>query len=110
MSVILGTHLKLETVGIEAFTGVDEQGTPAYGTSVDYDARIVRTDKGVIGADGSKLRTQLTLWIPFDAEVAFPDERDRVTFDATEFIVAEVKDVKDRNAVVQHRRVRCRRA
>jgi len=91
MSVILSTHLKLETVGIEAFTGVDGQGAPAYATSVDYDVSVVRQDKVVIGADGSKLRTQLTLWIPFDASVAFPDERDRITFDGTQFIVAEVK-------------------
>ncbi len=109
MSVILDRHLTLETVGIEAHTGVDAQGAPAYDTSVDYDVRVVRQDKVIITADGSKLRTQLTLWVPFDATVAFPDERDRVTLGGITFIVAEVKDVKDSNAVIHHRRCRCRR-
>lgn len=109
MSVILDRHLKLGTVGIEARTGVDGQGVPAYSTSVDFDVRAVRQTKEVVGPDGSSIRTQLTLWVPFDAEVAFPDESDRVTFDGTTFIVAEVKDVKDSSARLHHRRCRCRR-
>ena len=109
MSVILDRHLTLETVGIEAHTGVDAQGAPEYSTSVDYDVRVVRQDKVIIAVDGSKLRTELTLWIPFNAEVAFPDERARVTLSGDTFIVAGVKDVKDSKAVIHHRRCRCRR-
>lgn len=109
MSVILDRHVTLETVGVERFAGVDGQGLPTYDTSIDFDVRAVRQDKVVIAADGSKLRTELTLWVPFDADVAFPDERARVTFDSATFIVAEVKDVKDSNARIHHRRCRCRR-
>ena len=108
MSVIIERHLQLETVEVECFTGVDGQGAPSYAEAFDITARAVRQVKEVVGDDGSRMRTSLTLWIPPDADV-LPDERDRVTYDSTAFIVAEVKDVKDRNAQRVHRRCRCRR-
>lgn len=107
-SVTLSRHLKLETVEIEASASVDGQGKPTYLSPVDVLARVLRQDKAVIDRDGSQLRTVLALWIPADAAL-LPKENYRVTWEDEKFIVATIKDVKDRNAQLVHRRVRCRR-
>lgn len=105
--VVLGRHLKLETIQVEVHTGVDEQGKPAYAAAVDVDVRIVRQHKMTVAADGSQVRTVLTIWIPSEA-TTFAGEQDRIQWDSEAFIVVAMKDVKDRNAQRVHRRVRCR--
>lgn len=106
--VILDRHLKLETVQVEEFSAVDGQGKPSYTSPVDVEARVIRQDKLVVLADGSQITTQLTVWFP-GGTTPLLDNRDRVTFSGELFIVMQTKDVKDRDAQLAHRRVRCRR-
>ena len=107
--VALTRHATLEAVGVEVYASIDGQGKPSYATSVDVNMRVLRQTKVVIDTDGSKLRTDLTAWIP-NTETVQPDERDRITYLSVTFIVVAVKEVKDLNNVVVHRRIRCRRA
>ena len=107
-SVTLARHLTLETMQVEEMTGLDGQGKPSYNTPVDVDARITREDKLSMRADGSYVKTNLTAWVPADAAI-IPDEQYRVTYASIAFIVEMVKDVKNRNAELVHRRLRCRR-
>ena len=108
ISRMLARGATLDAVGVEVFSSVDGQGKPTYATSVDVNMRVLRQTKVVIDTDGSKLRTDLTAWIP-NAETTQPDERDRLTYSSVTFIVAAVKEVKDFDNTVIHRRVRCRR-
>jgi len=107
-SITLSRHLKLETVEVEAFTAVDAQGEPSYNTFVDVEVRVLRQDKTVVQADGSLLRTELTIWFPPDAAL-LASRNDRVTWESEKFIAEIVKDVKTRAAKLAHRRVQCRR-
>jgi hypothetical protein len=107
-SVVLGRLLTLETLPVEVFSSVDGQGKPTYDTPVDIEARVLRQDKFVTLANGSQLRTQLTVWVPPDA-IVIPGERDRLEWDDELFIVVLFKEVKNRDAAVTHYRLRCRR-
>lgn len=96
-----------ETVAVEPFSSLDGQGAPSYGASQNVEARVVRTDEQTVDADGSDMRTDLTLWV--DAgESPLPDERDRLTYGGVTYIVAERVEGKDFGASVDHVRVRCR--
>lgn len=107
-SIVLARHLKLETVQVEEPTGIDAQGKPTYDSPVDIEARLVREDKMTMKADGSYVQTNLTAWVPAD-ETVLPDTRYRLTYSSETFIVEHKKDVKNRNAVLVHRRIRCRK-
>lgn len=107
-SVTLARHVKLEDLPVEQFTTTDGQGKPSYAASVTIKARVLRQDKLAVAADGSRVRTNLTVWVPPNATV-LPDERARVTWETSTFIVVMVKDVKGRDAQLLHRRIRCRR-
>ncbi|KKL08631.1 hypothetical protein LCGC14_2573940 [marine sediment metagenome] len=107
-SVTLSRHVALETVSVEAFLTVDGQGLPTYDSPVDVDARVLQQTKLVVAADGSRIKTALSLWVPSGAAL-MPDEQDRVTWSSKIYIVMDVKHVKDRDAQTIHRRVRCRR-
>ena len=105
MSVAMSRHLTLETVQVEQWLTVDGQGKPTYDTPVDIEARITRQDRVVLGAEGSYVQKELALWVPPDAAV-LPNEHDRLTYGGEVFYVLQVKDIKDRNAQLVHRRLR----
>jgi len=105
MSVTLNRHVVLETVQVEVRTGVDGQGMPAYDSPVDIDVRLTRQDRVVMRPDGTYMQLELTVWVPADAAV-LPNEHDRLTYGGEQFIVLQVKDVKDRAAQLVHRRLR----
>ena len=107
-SVTLSRHVALETVSVEAFLTVDGQGLPTYDSPVDVDARVLQQTKLVVAVDGSRTKTSLSLWVPNGAAL-MPDEQDRVVWSSRNYIVVDVKHVKDRDAQTIHRRVRCRR-
>ncbi|KKL19138.1 hypothetical protein LCGC14_2468520 [marine sediment metagenome] len=108
-SVSLGRHVTLETIGVEVFLNVDGiEGAPAYDTPVSVQARVLRQDKVLWLGDGSHTTTVLTVWFPQDTS-PLPDHRARLEWEDEFFIIEQVKDVKDRNATLVHRRVRCRR-
>jgi hypothetical protein len=106
-SVILDRHLTLETISVEQQSGVDGQGRPAYAAAVEIEARVLRQDKVVLMGDGTQQRTQLSVWVPADEDY-LPVETDRITYSSEQFIVAEMKEVKDGKAQAVHRRLRCR--
>lgn len=108
MSVILSRHLTLEEIQLEPFVSVDGQGLPAYSSPVDVDARAIRRTDFIQMTDGSRIQTELTVWVPGTA-ATLPSEKDRITFEGTTYIVAQIKDVKARDATLEHRRARCRR-
>ena len=93
---------------LEVFDTIDGQGKPSYLTPVEVEGRVLRQDKFIVVGDGSKLKTELTIWVP-GTETTLPSEKDRITYDSKTFIVAVIKEVKRGDATVVHRRVRCRR-
>ncbi len=107
-SVLLSRHLKLETIEVEAFDRVDGQGKATYLSPVDVDCRVLQQHKEAFDRAGSRIRTDLTLWVPPDAAL-LPNEQDRVTWTSKTYIAVDVKHVKDRDAQLTHRRVRCRK-
>ncbi len=108
MSFTLNRDLTLEVVAVETFASLDGQGLPTYNTSADINARAVRKNELVTLGDGSQINTVLSVWVPPDAAV-LPVEQDRLTFESIKFIVVQLKNVKGRDAVLVHRRLRCRR-
>ena len=94
-------ELKVEDARLEFITQVEHYAADL--------KELQSQDKLVAAADGSQLRTELTIWFPPDAAL-LGNERDRITWETETFIVETVKDVKGRNAKLIHRRVRCRRA
>ncbi len=107
-SVVLSRWVTLEAFTLEVYKGVDHQGAPSYDSEVEVDGRVKREDKMVVDSDGSNIKAELTIWVP-EKEAVLPDQRDRVTYSSTTYIVVQVKDVKGRDAQRIHRRVRCRR-
>lgn len=105
-SVLLSRMMQQQTITVEAFTGVDGQGKPSYGSAKTTEA-VVRAQASVVTtAEGSQLGTDMTLWFRADAPV-FAEEQDRVTVDGMKYIAVEVKDVENFGSVRIHRRVKC---
>ncbi|KKN44573.1 hypothetical protein LCGC14_0691770 [marine sediment metagenome] len=108
MSVLLSRHATLETVGVEARSGVDGEGAPNYAASVDIKSRVTRSEKVVLNEEGTEVRTVLNVWTPSTSDT-LPGRKARLTFGGEKFIVVDLKDVKGLDATAEHRRVRCRR-
>lgn len=117
MSVLLKRVLALETVAYEPFTGVDGQGAPSYGSSVNTQANVEERSMGgrgegaryVIGPDGSEVHVPLTLYIPGD-EANVPSEQDRVTVSGSTYIVMErtpIRGLRAARSAPDHYRLRC---
>lgn len=109
MSITLKRHGVLQSVSVEAVSGLDGQGKPSYGTAVVIQARVVREDSTVAKGDGSEIKTVATLWI--DAEQSpFPDQEYRITLaDGLIGIVAERVDSRGiQSGDVDHVRIKVR--
>lgn len=96
-----------ETVGVEAVSGHDGQGQPTYADPENISAFVIEEDKAVTGADGSDVRTSLTVHVPQD-ETPVPDENDRLTYDGRTFIVVEKYQGRRITGTVVYHRVRAR--
>jgi len=107
-SVLLARHLTLSDLTLEVLTGVDGQGAPTYDTPVAIQARAVRENKVVDGPDGTRIMTDLMLYVP-GTEAVLPNSQDRVGLGTETFIVVVTKDINDSSATCVARRVRCRR-
>ena len=100
-------RLALETIGLEAFTSLDGQGSPSYGASVASKAHVLHKDDLAIQADGSEVRSTITLYVGTDVTV--PGHRDRVTpADGIAYIMLESKPVKRFNGTIDHTRLKGR--
>jgi len=107
MSVIIDRHATLETITVEVDTGdTDGQGIPVFDSEVDISAYVVREDKLAVSADGSEIRTSLTIWVPAGEDV-LPAEGDRITYGTGTYIGREYKEVSRLNGDVSHVRLRC---
>lgn len=118
MSVMLKRRLALETVAVEPFTGVDGQGAPSYGSSVNFEARVEERRMGdprgggtayVIGPDGTEVHAPLTLYVPGD-ESNVPSEQDRLTVSGSTYIVMErtpIRGLRAARGEPDHFRLRC---
>jgi len=105
-SKLLGRDATLQSITVEELAGVDGQGKPSYGTAQTTNGVVRYTDEVVTMADGSKVGTSLTVWIP-STQTVFPNEQARLTVEGTTYIVVQSKDVKDFKNTLSHRRVRC---
>jgi len=107
MSVVIDRHATLETITVEVDTGdTDGQGIPVFDSEVDISAYVAREDKLAVSADGSEVRTSLTIWVPAGEDV-LPDEGDRITRGTENFIGREYREIKRLNGDVSHIRLRC---
>jgi len=97
----------LKTVTLQPYNGFDGQGLPAYDTAVTFTARVREGSEFVNLIDGSQVRITLEMWLP-SATVNVPDEKDRVVYGGTNYIVEMVDDVRDFKDQRSHIRVRCR--
>jgi hypothetical protein len=78
MSVSLKRHGRLEAVTIQALTGLDGQGKPAYGTGTVVQAHVERTRQVIRTGTGSEVEIMATLWVD-GAAAALPTSEGRVT-------------------------------
>jgi hypothetical protein len=114
-------RLPKETLEYEPFAGLDGQGSPSYDTPISFEANVLEYDPTGSGssrghqfvnkADGSLIRTPLTLYVAGDA-ASVPAEQDRITVDATNYIVmerAKVSGLRYSRNSPNHYRLRCRR-
>lgn len=109
MSVLLKRRTGTVVVEVEALTGVDGQGAPAYASPVEIDARVVHEHHVLRRPTGTEIHTALTLWAD-GAQAGLPREEDRVALtDGSTFIVVERKDRRTLQNVLDHVRLRCRR-
>lgn len=114
MSQLLKRLGTLQTVTVEALSGIDGQGKPSYGTGEEIHARVIREDDVVrgtdlAGGDGEEVRTMMTVWI--DAcESPLPEHGSRLTTDDGQVgIVVNVKNVRNiRRGTLDHVRVKLR--
>jgi hypothetical protein len=107
MSRLLARFATLKTVTLQPYTGFDGQGLPAYGSAVTFTARVRESGDFVNLLDGSQVRITLELWLP-SATVNVPNEKDRVVYGGSNYIVEMVDDVRDFKDERSHLRVRCR--
>lgn len=84
----------------------DGQGKPTYGTASTILARIVREDAVARMADGSEVKTSLTMWVP--ASQTLPDSDWLVTYSDTNYTVVERKEGRKLDGTLDHVRYRCR--
>lgn len=98
---------RLETMGAAVRSGLDGQGKPSYATAVDICGRVIRKDEEIVDATGSTIRTSLTVWLPCGTS-PMPTYEDRLTYDGSNYIVAERSEPKDTRARTHHVRLRCR--
>lgn len=103
----LGTHATLSTVYVEPFADVDGQGLPSYGVRKVLQARAVRMTGLATGADGSQIKTSLTLWFPPD-QTPLPREQDRVIFEDVAFICVQWSQPQRLTGLVTHHKAMCR--
>lgn len=115
MSQLLSNPDTLQTLTIEALTGVDGQGAPQYATGVPVSGRAVRKDdvvRGVtpIGAPGEEVVTVATVWVGAEEEL-LPEHGARIsTEDGLVGIVVERKEVRNlRYGTLDHVRVKLRK-
>jgi hypothetical protein len=114
-------NLPKEDVGYQDRTGLDGQGAPSYGSSVDLSANVVEYDTATSGRgsgaqfvtapDGSIIRTPLTLYVEGDSLVVPAVEARIALSDGRSFIVAEVAKVAGllfSRHEPDHYRVRCK--
>lgn len=95
-----------DTVTLEVAGALDGQGAPTYAAGVSVSARVVLSDERTVDADGTEVRTQLTLWIP--AGETWPQDGDRITWDSRTYIVVERKERSSLVTGTDHVRVRAR--
>lgn len=107
MTRLLDRFVRLSTVSIAARGGYDGQGKPSYGTPQDVTARVREMSEYVQLLDGSQVRLTLDVWLPSGSAVV-PDEKDRLTYAGSDYIVYEVTDVRNFKDQRDHVRVRCR--
>lgn len=109
MSETLKRHSKLETVGVQAQTGYDDQGKPSYGASAVIQARVVRGDTIVRANNGEDVRTIATIWIDGEASPLPATDAKLTCADGLVGIVVERMDGRSLQAdELDHVRVRIR--
>ena len=111
MSTIINRMMDQETVTVEVYSGYDGQGKPSFSAGVAISAGVLLTDAFIIGNEGAKISTPLTLYIP-PGESVTPGEQDRVTLsDSRVFTVVEVsaprRIMAARSAEPDHTRCQC---
>ena len=108
MSVLLQRGEGVETVTLEALSGVDAQGKPTYGSPIAIKGRVVREDALVKLGGGSEVQTVVTVWI--DAAQTQPADQDHLTFaDGLVGVVVEVLQRKRIDGTADHTRVRVKK-
>lgn len=107
MSRLLSRFATLKTVTLQPYTAYDGQGLPSYGSNVAFTARVREMSEYVTLLDGSQVRITLEMWLP-SATVNVPNEKDRVVFGGSNYIVEMVDDVRDFKDERSHLKVRCR--
>ena len=102
-----------EDVSYAAYDSMDGQGKPTYGTAVTIKARVIEVESFVLSSDGTKIPTQLTLYVP-PGQDAVPARKGTITLaDARVFNVKEVTSPRKiggaRSSNPDHYRLKCSR-
>jgi hypothetical protein len=100
------TRHAIDTVTLEAAGAKDGQGAPSFGSPASVLARVVLEDETAFQADGTEVKTQLTMWIP-EGET-WPEQGDRLTWQSVKYIVVERKERASLVTGTDHVRVRAR--
>lgn len=105
MSAVL-TRAATETVQVEAVTGIDAQGLPAYDSPVAIQARVVRHDTvdpaGTRLGNGDLVQGIATLWVD-GAAASLVALHDRVTLaDETTGIVGDRIEARTLKGTLDH--------
>jgi hypothetical protein len=107
MSKTLDRAVK-ETVLLSPDGGVDDDGRPVYGTAIAIQGRVVRGDEVVRLANGSEIKTFVTIWIP-GTEDPLPTTDDRIVLESgLAGIVVERTEGKTLSGVLDHVRIKAR--
>lgn len=104
-------RMATQEVGVDRFIDRDAQGKPEYQSHASIDARVVRKDEVVTRPDGSRIRTQFTVWVD-GGEPYMPLHLDRLTVttlgEQHTVIVEERYEGRDLKDRVSHLQLRCR--
>jgi hypothetical protein len=68
------TEFFAHVVNIAPYASQDGYGAAAYGTGIDYPARIVNTVKMIRAADGQERVSNTSIWIGTDAAISPKDK------------------------------------
>lgn len=104
-TVAFARHAALATVSVEALVSFDAQGKGVYAAPVVLSARVSWKARAVLATDGTKLRADVTLWMPSTISYV-AKAQDRITLTTGErLLVIDSYQVRDSQGRFMHLRL-----